>query len=156
MQIRRFKSADLEQILELFYDTVHTVNAKDYHLVQLEAWAPKTPDRSRWMNSLKENISYAAEINGKIIGFGDFNNEAYLDKLFTHKDYQGKGVASKILNTLEQEAMKLGCKEIYTEASITARPFFENKGYTCLNRQNKKHNGQVFINYIMRKTLYTE
>ncbi|RFT67736.1 N-acetyltransferase [Bacillus clarus] len=48
--------------------------------------------------------------------------------MFTHKDHQGRGIASRLLQKLEEAAMKLGDKEIYIEASITAKHFFENKG----------------------------
>ncbi|MDM5155910.1 GNAT family N-acetyltransferase [Bacillus sp. DX1.1] len=153
--VRRFNKNDLDQVLQLFYDTVHTINAKDYNQKQLDAWAPKGLDRTKWLNSLEKNICYVAEFEGKIISFGDYNDEAYIDRLFTHKNYQGWGVASQILQMLEKEATQLEQQEIYTEASITARPFFEKKGYMCIEEQNKKHNGQIFINYIMKKTAFS-
>ncbi|ENJ6138740.1 GNAT family N-acetyltransferase [Bacillus cereus group sp. MYBK104-1] len=117
--IRTFHKEDLEQVLQLFYETVHTINAKDY--------------------------------NGVIVGFGDYNEDHYVDRLFTHKDYQGKRIASYILQKLEQEAVNLEHREIYTEASITAKPFFESKGFICIKEQKKQHNGQVFTNYVMKK-----
>jgi N-acetylglutamate synthase and related acetyltransferases len=145
--------SDLEEILQVFYNTVHSINAKDYSKSQLDAWGVKNPDKQRWLDSLERNISYVAELNGKIIGFGDLNDKKYIDRLYTHKDYQGIGVASKILDALEQEAIKLGYPEVYTEASITAKLFFLNRKYNILQPQNKYHNGQVFINYIMIKKL---
>ena len=36
--IRTFQKEDLDQVLQLFYETVHTVNAKDYNELQLQAW----------------------------------------------------------------------------------------------------------------------
>lgn len=86
---------------------------------------------------------------------GDYNDEHYINHLFTHKDYQGKGIASYILQKLEKEVMKLEHRDIYTEASITAKPFFESKGYICIKEQNKQHNGQIFINYIMKKIAFS-
>ncbi|MDA1764182.1 GNAT family N-acetyltransferase [Bacillus cereus] len=149
--IRTFEKEDLDQVLQLFYETVHTVNARDYNELQLQAWAPKRLDRESWLQSLEKNISYVADNNGVIVGFGDYNDEHYVDRLFTHKDYQGKGIASYILQELEKEAVSLGHGEIYTEASITAKPFFESKGFACIKEQNKQHNGQNFINYVMKK-----
>lgn len=43
--IRAFHKDDLGQVLQLFYETVHTINAKDYNVLQLEAWAPDQLDR---------------------------------------------------------------------------------------------------------------
>ncbi|WP_259416075.1 GNAT family N-acetyltransferase [Bacillus toyonensis] len=149
--IRTFQKEDLETVLQLFYETVHTVNARDYNELQLQAWAPKRLDRERWLQSLEKNICYVAEYRGVIVGFGDYNEEHYIDRLFTHKDYQGKGVASYILQKLEKEAVNLGHEDIYTEASITAKSFFERKGFICIKEQKKQHNGQIFINYVMKK-----
>lgn len=133
--IRTFQKEDLEPVLQLFYETVHTVNARDYNELQLQAWAPKRLDRERWLQSLEKNICYVAEYRGVIVGFGDYNDEHYIDRLFTHKDYQGKGVASYILQKLEKEAVNLGHGDIYTEASITAKSFFERKGFICIKEQ---------------------
>ncbi|PEJ10102.1 GNAT family N-acetyltransferase [Bacillus wiedmannii] len=151
MIIRTFHQEDLEQVLQLFYETVHTINAKDYNVLQLQAWAPDRLERESWLQSLEKNISYVADYNGVIVGFGDYNDEHYVDRLFTHKDYQGKRIASYILQKLEKEAVNLGHGEIYTEASITAKPFFESKGFICIKEQKKQHNGQIFINYVMKK-----
>ncbi|MEH7644376.1 GNAT family N-acetyltransferase, partial [Bacillus toyonensis] len=52
---------------------------------------------------------------------------------------------------LEKEAVNLGHGDIYTEASITAKSFFERKGFICIKEQKKQHNGQNFINYVMKK-----
>lgn len=153
--IRTFHKEDLEQVLQLFYETVHTINAKDYNELQLQAWASDRIDRESWLKSLEKNISYVADRNGMIVGFGDYNEAHYVDRLFTHKDYQGKRVASYILQKLEQEAVNLGHREIYTEASITAKPFFENKGFICIKEQKKQHNGQIFINYVMKKIAFS-
>ncbi len=106
--IRTFQKEDLNQVLQLFYETVHTVNAKDYNELQLQAWAPDRLEGESWLQSLEKNISYVADYNGVIVGFGDYNDEHYVDRLFTHKDYQGKRIASYILQKLEKRSSKLG------------------------------------------------
>ena len=44
MIIREYRPADCKEIEKLFYDTVHTVNARDYTEAQLAAWATGTVD----------------------------------------------------------------------------------------------------------------
>ena len=41
MFMRRYQPEDCAALAKLFYDTVHSVNAKDYTLPQLVAWAPE-------------------------------------------------------------------------------------------------------------------
>ena len=148
--IRAFHKDDLGQVLQLFYETVHTINAKDYNVLQLQAWAPDRLDRESWLKSLEKNISYVAEHNGVIVGFGDYNDDRYVDRLFTHKDYQGKRIASYILQKLEQEAVNWGIGDLY-RSKYYSKTLFESKGFICIKEQKKEHNGQIFINYVMKK-----
>ena len=74
--IRTFQKEDLDQVLQLFYETVHTVNAKDYNELQLQAWAPERLDRENWLQSLEKNISYVADHGD--CGVWDYNDNRYV------------------------------------------------------------------------------
>lgn len=50
--IRPYRQEDLPAVLELFWETVHTVNANAYSAGQLDAWAPADPDIQAWKTSL--------------------------------------------------------------------------------------------------------
>ena len=39
MQLREYRPSDCKQLAELFYQTVHSVNSKDYTKEQLNVWA---------------------------------------------------------------------------------------------------------------------
>ncbi|MEE0435288.1 MAG: hypothetical protein UDB11_07775 [Peptococcaceae bacterium] len=52
IRLRAYSENDLEAVLTLFYDTVHTVNACDYTPAQCDAWAPKLADRAAWQKRL--------------------------------------------------------------------------------------------------------
>lgn len=39
ISIRKYRSEDCSSMAKMFYDTVHTVNAADYSIEQLNAWA---------------------------------------------------------------------------------------------------------------------
>lgn len=153
--LRKITSDDLKQVVALFKDTVHCVSAKDYTMEQLLVWAPDHINFSdeRWQ-SLLTNFAYLAEINGVIVGFADITMEGYLDRLFVHKDYQRKGIASLLVKKLESKIFELGLNKITTEASITAKPFFEQMGYYVVTEQNKPRAGGVTLtNFAMEKRL---
>jgi putative acetyltransferase len=87
MEIRKYQDTDFEEIAELFYNTVHSVNLKDYSQEQVNVWATGQLDLNRWNKSLLENYSIVA-IEGKlIVGFGDIDKTNYLDRLYVHKDF---------------------------------------------------------------------
>lgn len=150
MLIRKYKSSDCEEVAELFYNTVHTVNAKDYTKEQLDVWATREIDLKNFNKSLIEHYSLVAIEDGIIIGFGDIEKTGYLDRLFVHKDYQGRGVATAICCKLEQNTVK---NKIITHASITAKPFFEKRGYKVIKEQQVERKGVFLINYIMEKII---
>lgn len=151
MEIRMYRQSDCRELTELFYNTVHTVNAKDYTEEQLNVWATGEVDLEKWNQSLQEHFSIVAVENGTIVGFGDINDTGYLDRLFVHVDYQRKGIATAICNQLEQVVDG----KIITHASITARPFFEKRGYRVIKEQQVKRQGVSLTNFVMAKETST-
>ncbi|MEO3216062.1 MULTISPECIES: hypothetical protein [unclassified Romboutsia] len=51
MKIREYKSSDCDKIADLFYNTVHFINAKDYTQEQLNVWATGNIDIYKWNKS---------------------------------------------------------------------------------------------------------
>ncbi|MDH6368519.1 GNAT family N-acetyltransferase [Paenibacillus sp. VTT E-133280] len=156
MEIRVYQESDISQLISLFYATVHSVNKRHYSQEQLDAWAPNEERAHKlktWSASLGHNITYVAEINECIVGFSDMTVEGHLDRLYVHKDYQSQGIASALLHKLEQKARELGLHEMDTEASITAKPFFERHGYQLMMKQSVERRGVLLVNYRMSKKL---
>lgn len=135
MQLRNYKSSDCSEIAVLFYETVHTVNKNDYTKEQLDVWATGNIVISEWNRSFLSNHTVIIEKNSIIIGFGDMDKSGYLDRLYVHKDFQKQGVASLILSELEAKATLKSPSFYTTMASITAKPFFQKKGYSVV-REN--------------------
>lgn len=149
MEIRRYNRTDLAEIINLFHDTVHNVNIKDYTQEQADVWAPETIDTEKWHKTLSEHHTFVAVKDSIIIGFGDIDDSGYLDRLYVHSDYQRQGVATLLCNILES-VVETGMI-IRTHASITARPFFEKRGYRVVKDQLVERNGIFLKNYIMEQ-----
>lgn len=96
MFVRGYQMSDCKEITELFYNTVHTINAKDYTKEQLDVWATGQADLEKWNQSLQEHYSIVAIDNKIIVGFGDIDKDGYLDRLFVHSNYQGTILGSGI------------------------------------------------------------
>lgn len=153
MILRLYKPNDCKEIVEMFYNTVHSINIKDYNEEQVNVWAPKDIDFIKWNDTLLEHYSIVCEKEGIIIGFGDIDHLGYLDRLYVHKDYQGCKVATKIVNELEDYARKNNVRTVTTDASITARLFFEKRGYEVMKEQEVERKGVLLINFKMSKKL---
>ena len=145
--IREYAPEDCREMAQLFYETVHTTNAKDYTRQQLDAWATGQVDLEQWDRSFQEHISLVAVENGRIVGFGDLDPTGYLDRLYVHPTWQRRGIATALCDRLEQAAPGT----VTTHASITARPFFEGRGYVVIRRQQVERRGVLLTNFVMEK-----
>jgi len=106
-----------------------------------------------WRRRFSERIAFVAEHDSEIVGFATLEPDGNLDYIYAHRRFQRQGVASALFQRIEQEAISRGVTRIFTEASITARPFFDRLGFRMIASQRIKHRGISFINYRMEKLL---
>lgn len=142
-----YDSSYCEATARLFSETVLNVNAKDYSPEQLRVWARSADDRERWERSFTGHRAVVAVLDGKVVGFGDIDPAGYLDRLYVHKDYQRRGIASLICDRLEPFADG----DVVTHASITAKPFFRQRGYAVVRENTVEREGTTLVNFVMRK-----
>lgn len=153
MQIRNATINDIHEIIQLFYDTVTTVNLHDYNPEQINVWAAARNNTGLWEEKVREQLFVFAEENGIMMGFASLENDGCLDMLYVHKDYQHQGVATRLLKYLELRAREMDLEEIYSDVSITAQPFLKSRGYVVTRENRKKVQGIEFVNAIMRKSI---
>lgn len=146
--LRAYSPQDCAELAALFYDTVHRVNARDYIPAQLDAWATGQVDLEQWNRSFLEHYTLVATDSAQIVGFGDMDSTGYLDRLYVHADFQRRGVAAAICDELERA---VAAPKFTTHASITARPFFEARGYKVLHSQQVLRRGVELTNFVMEK-----
>ena len=122
MNIRKYQLSDCKERADLFYNTVHTVNAEDYTKEQLDVWADGNVDLVDWNNSFLEHYTVVATDNGIIVGFGDIEKSVDTECISVH-------------------------------ASITAKSFFEIRGYKVVKEQKIERKSVLLTNYLMEKEL---
>ena len=146
MKLREYRASDCPELTRLFYDTVHSVCAGEYTPEQLDAWADGRPDLEAWDRSLSAHDTLVAEEEGRILGFGDMTAEGYLDRLFMHREAQGRGIASALCAALEG---RCSAPEFTVHASKTARTFFQSRGYQVVREQQVERRGVLLANFVM-------
>lgn len=153
LHIRYFQPTDALEIMRLFYDTVHNVNARDYTPEQIEAWAPAIPDEPRWHERLRANFTYVAEANGQMVGFGELRRDGTIHMLYVHHRHQSMGIGSRLLSEMETRARALGAQRLQTQASLTAYPFFQRRGFKLVRAQEVALGGTSLRNFLMERPL---
>lgn len=91
---------------------------------------------------LSTNSKFITE-NNNILGFANIDDTGYIDMFYIHADYQGAGLGSLLLNSLEND---VDVKLFSVHASITALLF--------LNWEDTKLNIKIVFTY-EGKTLLT-
>ena len=147
------KEDDLQDILKKIEEKEekrksYLAEKDTYTKEQVDAWADGNVDLEKWNQSFLEHYTVIAEEENGIIGFGDISDTGYLDRLYVHKAYQHQGIASAICDELEHYADQ---NVVETHASITARPFFESRGYMVIQEQGVVRKGVLLKNYRMEK-----
>ena len=152
MFLRAYRPDDKRYLQQLFFHTVHTVNARDYSSEQLAALAPVEPDR-KWWSRLDEAFCFVVESRKILVGFAAVSADGSLDFLYVHPAYQGKGIATALYKQLERLARKREFAFIQAVAGGTARGFFEKKGFVVLDEIRETKENVEFLHYKMVKAL---
>ena len=152
--MRPLTDQDIPKVQELFRSTVLTVNSKDYTKEEVKDWASCGDSIEHWKELFAKNDYIGAlDGQGNIIGFSSMDSDGHLHSMFVHENWQGRGVATRLLSEVEKMAQKYGVGKIHTEVSITARSFFEKHGYKTMKKQKQKANQLFLTNFKMEKVL---
>lgn len=153
MNIRKYNENDNNEIYKLFYDTVHSVNIKDYNLEQVNVWAKENINIQKWCEKFKNSYTLIAEENENIVGFSNIDPDGYFDMLYVHKNFQDKEVAKTLLNNIEKYSIENNINSIITYSSITAKSFFEKMGFKTLEKNIVIRENIELPNYLMAKEI---
>jgi putative acetyltransferase len=155
ISIRLAQPEDAEQILLVNLLAIRTLSAKDYTPEQIKAFAGDSDEPSNCDNmrqTIIENklINFVAELNGKIVGDAYFrDNEIY--GIYVHPDYVRQKIGTRLLNTLEKEAVARNISKMMVSASITGLPFYEANGYQIVQRPY-----YIYPNGVQLECIYME
>ena len=152
--IRVAQQSDIVELKDLYKNTVLVINRHDYSQEEVEDWASCGDDLSE-IGKMIETHYFIVAVNqqSQLVGFSSITPQGYLHSMFVHKDFQGKGIATMLLEEIERYAIKEGIMRITSEVSITARPFFEKQGYIVEVEQKRRANQLCLTNYWMAKNL---
>ncbi|ABZ75927.1 GCN5-related N-acetyltransferase [Shewanella halifaxensis HAW-EB4] len=83
----------------------------------------------------------------------DFNSRGYIDSLYVHPDYQGRGVAKRLYSALALWAIEHEYDELFVDASKLSKSLFASMGFKLRHRSYQEKRGVVIMGYYMSKVL---
>ncbi len=151
--LRPLLPADVPVLAEIFRASIEGLTGDDYSEAQQGAWASAADDEAAFGARLAKALTLLATLDGSPVGFASLAEGDKVDMLYVHPAVSGRGVGNLLCDALEKLAAARGIKRLTTDASDTARPFFERRGFTAEQRNSVMCGGEWIANTTMLKDL---
>jgi putative acetyltransferase len=151
--LRPFLPADAMVLRDLFAQSIDELTADDYDEEQRLAWVATAEDANAFRDRLAAALTLVVQLDGEYLGFGSLKDNKTIDMLYVHPDFAGEGVGTALADALEKIADARGAEGVTVDASDTAVPFFERRGYVAAQRNSIPLDDQWLSNTTMVKRL---
>lgn len=151
--LRPFLPADTMALRDLFAQSIEELTADDYDEEQRVAWAAAAADAEAFAARLGAMTTLIVQADGEYAGFAALKDDSIFDMLYVHPYFAGQGVGAALADAIERIAQGRGAKDITVEASDTAEPFFEARGYVATQRNMLPREDLWLPNTTMKKRL---
>ena len=151
--LRPYLAADIMPLRELFAASIEELAQDDYTEDQRLAWVSAAADAEAFAKRLSSNLTLVVHIEDEHLGFATLKDNAVLDMLYVHPWHARIGVATALVDAMEKIATARGVEAMTVEASDTAVPFFEERGYAATSRNLVEMDDEWLSNTSMTKQL---
>jgi putative acetyltransferase len=151
--LRPFLAPDTPLLAEIFRASVEELTSEEYSEAQQEAWAAAADNEEVFGAHLANCLTLVATLEGSVVGFAALEDGDHVAMLYVHPAVARRGVATMLCDALEKLSAARGTAKLTTDASETARRFFERRGYTSQRRNAVPCGGEWLVNTTMEKQL---
>jgi len=151
--LRPYLAADIMALRELFAASIEELTAEDYNEDQRVAWASRAEDAEAFAKRLSSNLTLVVHALDEHLGFATLKDNSVLDMLYVHPYHARIGVATALVDAMETIARARGAETMTVEASDTAVPFFQDRGYVATSRNLVEMDDEWLSNTTMTKQL---
>ena len=124
--IRRATAADAEAVHEIVLQALRETNARDYPSSVIDRLVLTLPDKVA--SNLETWCAFVAIVNGQVVGTGSLNGQT-VSSVYVHPDYQRRGIATKLMDAVENAANAQSPGTLSVQSSVTAKPFYAKRGF---------------------------
>jgi putative acetyltransferase len=151
--IRECRVGEELDLHEIFFSAVHALAPGQYSRAQIDAWAPVSFDKDRWIERVRDLRPFVVERGGEILAYADLQPSGYIDHFYVGGGHARQGVGTVLMDHIHRMAGFSRMGSLTSEVSLTAQPFFERFGFAVVERRQRGV-GSVAIPYVfMRKAL---
>jgi predicted GNAT family N-acyltransferase len=89
------------------------------------------PESEEWDGEDAGSVHVLARLNRDPVGTGRLEPAGKIGRIAVIAGMRGRGIGTRILLRLLDEARRLGIREPYLHAQVQAVPFYERLGFSC-------------------------
>jgi predicted GNAT family N-acyltransferase len=90
----------------------------------------RVPEADEWDGEDEASVHVLARLNRDPVGTGRLNPAGKIGRIAVIAGLRGRGVGTRILLRLLEEARRLGIREPFLHAQVQAVPFYEKLGFS--------------------------
>lgn len=147
---------DIPVLAAIFSASVQDLAIEDYSEEQVAAWAAEADDVDAFAARLSGRLTLVATLDHSTVGFASLRDNNHIDMLYVHPAAARRGVATALCDALEKLAAARGVRRVTVDASDTALPLFQRRGYRADRRNTVELGGEWLGNTSMEKDLAPE
>ncbi len=151
MNLKQITENDQLDLKKIYFDSIISIDEKIYTLEQKRAWASQAWDNKYFNLSLKEGKGWLVNESEKIIAFASRYPNNRISLLYCRGDSQRKGYGTKLLQKIENEAIKEGLTYLTTEASLISYNLFLKNNWEIIRKEKIIIKDITFERYKMIK-----
>ena len=130
----------------IFGASIDVLAAEDYDEDQRAAWMATAEDEAAFAARLRAMLTLVATVEGAPAGFASLRDNSRIDMLYVDPALAGRGIGTLLVDACEKLAKARGAATLTVDASDSARPLFERRGYRAQSRQSVPLNGEWLAN----------
>jgi putative acetyltransferase len=151
--LRPYLPDDFETVTLIYAESIAVLTEDDYSESQRAAWMSRAEDEDGFAKQLTSAITILADFDGDAAGFASLKDNTTIELLYVHPDAARQKVATTLIDALERLAAGRGTREIKVDASETALPFFQQRGYVAQQRNSVAIEDEWLANTSMTKDI---
>jgi putative acetyltransferase len=127
--IRKALKSDSQAIWKVHLDAIKNVCSSHYTPKQVNVWAGKIKPSS-YLDSIESKEMFVAELDSKIVGFGQLNpGNGEIEAVYVSSTHLKMGVGQHLYQTLELIAKEKGIQRLSLISSLNAIEFYRRLGF---------------------------
>ena len=154
MHLRQITIKDKLELKSVFFESIISIDDKFYSKHQKFAWSSQAWENKEFDRNFIKGNGWVIEINSKLEAFAIRYPSNRLSLLYCKSNSKGKGLGTRLLKKIEEDAKKNNIDTIYTEASLMSYRLLLKNEWKIIRKEKFIIKDTIFYRYKMYKDLY--